>query len=160
MIFVIYGQDEVLVILDCIVVMVDGYMQQVGILVEIYCCFEMLFVVGFIGFMNFVLGVIDIGVFVMLGFRMLVLVGDGEGVLVFWLEDVILLIDNLVEGLFCVYWVIDFGFYVVVDIELLGGQCIKVQVKFVDYLEVGCFIVVMVEWIVFYCDDCVIYCSN
>lgn len=50
-VYVMYDQVEVMMFVDCIVIMKDGYIVQVGILFDVFECLVDIFVVGFIGFL-------------------------------------------------------------------------------------------------------------
>lgn len=90
-IYVIYDQIEVMIFVDCVVVMKQGVVQQVGSLMEIYDCLVNVFVVSFIGnfVMNLMDGVVEGGIFKVEGVEVKgFMVFDVKMILGFCVEDV------------------------------------------------------------------------
>lgn len=145
-VMVIYDQEEVMMMVICIVVMDVGWIQQVGKLDEIYEQFVNCFVVEFIGLVNLFDGVIDEDLFeyvmvCILLFLVLIYVVYGiigyEGQLVVFvlcLEKVMIGKDefegviNKVQGV--IEDIVYFGSYLVYYVCLFSG--VKVLFNFVN----------------------------
>ncbi|UWU18768.1 ABC transporter ATP-binding protein (plasmid) [Rhizobium sullae] len=122
--FVTHGQDEALALADRIVVMRDGGTDQIAPPDVIYREPKTEFVAGFIGSMNFVRANIRNGISEHPDFPLAVPVEDGDAVLAFRPEALVLS-PSKTPNTAIVHRSIDFGTHRIVDIDLADGARLK-----------------------------------
>lgn len=152
-VFVMYDQEEVLVVLDWIVVMNVGCIEQIGFLEQLYMKLLIVGVVVFVGLLSVVLGVVE-GDYVMVWGQWFLLQFFVDGFVdvylclenVYFVFEVDVVVDVLVEES------IFFGSMCCIFVCMELGEFVCVQYVFGIYLFFGDWvcIVIVFEFVVVY----------